>query len=149
MFECTGSDSFSPSVPQPYPSSSVCLLPVLLTSFTSAMLEKRTNRKPQISTGTTIETLKLGSLLDAYGMNRILNQIFFASTPSLDYHPVTRSKRLRWLKLIVSISFFQVDNACPNGLSVADMAGGFNDAQLDDGNTLLKSSTRHARSLPI
>ncbi|EDR01396.1 uncharacterized protein LACBIDRAFT_333313 [Laccaria bicolor S238N-H82] len=74
----------------------------------------------------------------------ILNQLFFASTPSLDYHPVTRSKRLCWLKLIVSISFLQVDNACPNGLSVADVAGGFNDAQLDDGNTLLKSSTRHA-----
>lgn len=35
-----------------------------------------------------------------------------------------------------------------NGVSIADMASVFNEAQLGDGNTFSKSSTHHARSLP-
>ena len=45
--------------------------PVVLTSFTSTMLLKRTRPQAQVSTGTAIEILKLGSLLDAYRIDRI------------------------------------------------------------------------------
>ena len=45
--------------------------PVVLTSFTSTMLLKRTRPQAQVSTSTAIEILKLGSLLDAYSIDRI------------------------------------------------------------------------------
>ena len=47
----------------------------------------RTRPQALISTGTAMEILKLGSLLDAYGTDRNGVEFFLAPSPSLDSPP--------------------------------------------------------------
>ena len=89
---------------------------------------------------------KLGGSLDGYGINRIgigfLLLQFHLWTPTqqpTQSHFPYDGEDFASLKLI---------SPALNSLSIADVAGIFNDAQLDNGNTLSKSSTHHARSLP-
>ena len=115
---------------------------------TTGTRPQTTGTRPQ-TTGTTTKILKLGSLLGAFGLNRI--RIDF---PLLQCHLWTRARQParshfacdgRQLKLIVS---YKSTTSALNGLSIADVAGVVNDAPLDNAATLSKSSTHHARSLP-
>ena len=124
-------------------------VPVLLTSFTGTMLLKHTKQQTTDFCDTTIE---IGMFTRCLRYKQDWNRLVFL----LQFHLWTPTRQPagshfaydgRQLKLIVSISFLQVDNVCPK-LSIADVAGVFNDAQLDDVNALSKSSTHHARSLP-
>ena len=140
--------SFSASVPQPnspppphsfdpplvqYTDDSVSVT-VLLTSFTSAMLLKRTRPQTRDFYWYDNWNLEIGKFTRCLRSKQDWIRIFFAPTPSLDSHPATRSRPLFMTEetsLIVNISFLQVTN----------------DAQLDDAGTVSKSSTHHARSL--
>ena len=114
----------------------------------SAMLLKRT--RPQTTNFYWYDNsiLKLASSWGAYGINRIGIDSFFAPIPSSDFQSATRLHMTEETSLaqVDHISFLQVDKVSPKR-SIADVSGVFNNAQLDEPNTLSKSSTYHARSM--
>ena len=88
--------------------------------------------------------MKLGSLLDAYGINRIRIGFFLPQfhlwTPT--QQPARNHFAYDGGDFVSSTSIFlSFKSTTPalNGLSIAAAAGAFNDAQLDDGNTSRKA----------
>ena len=89
--------------------------------------------------------------MDAHDIFRIGIDFFFLLqshlwTPSNPLEAIFHMTKEASLAQVDHISFLLVDTACPR-YSIADLAGVFNDAQLDEPNILSKSSTYHARSL--
>ena len=150
--------SFSLFVQQPYffplfflvPLHNILIIPVtvlvLWTSFTSPMLVKRTR---------PVRQWKSGSLLDAYGINRIgigfsLLQFYLwtpTRQPARNHFPYDGGNLVSssWSSVFLS---YKSTTPALTGLSIADVASVFNDAQLNDVNTLSICSIHHARSLP-
>ncbi|KIJ91863.1 hypothetical protein K443DRAFT_685687 [Laccaria amethystina LaAM-08-1] len=110
--------------------SASVLIPVLLTSLTSAMLVKRTRPQP-----TDFYWIGIGFFRSNSTFGLPPGNLLQATLQVTEETPFAR---------VDGQSFLQGDN----GLSIPDVPDVFNDAQLDDGNTLSKSSTCHAKSLP-
>ena len=93
--------------------------------------------------------LKLGSLRDAYGINRIGIDLFFYSNYIFGLPPGNPLEDTLHMmeKTSLTHSFLQVNEVCPKR-SIADVAGVVNDTHLDEPDIPWKGSTQYARLPP-
>ena len=96
--------------------------------------------------------LEIGKFTGCLRYNRIGIDFFlyfksiFGLPPGNPLEATLHMTEETWLPQVDHISSLQVDNVCPK-CSIADVAGVFNEAQLDEPNTLPKSSTHHDAKL--